>query len=194
MITTDSSAKKIEGTDNWRGIFDAQNGTAEAVDQLTEDVAIVINGNKTTHTGGAASGQYVLVRNSTITDITDGLYTAAKAIPSNTAIDKTYLTAVSGGGLNALNSNMVKLYEAGNIAKQASKLFPLVINDSYLVITTGGAGARCSATVVMRSSNNTILLSLASGSDVTVTGDSSGMTIANANASYGANYFIIKLG
>ena len=106
MITTDSGAKKIEGTDNWRGIFDAHNDTADALEQLAEDTAIIVNGNKTSHTGGAASGQYVLVRNSTITDITDGLYTAAQAIPANTAIDKTYLTAVSGGGLNALNSNI----------------------------------------------------------------------------------------
>lgn len=108
MITTGSGAVKLEGTDNWRNIFDAQNETAEAVDQLTEDMAIIVSGNQTSHTGGAAAGQFVLVRNSTITDITDGLYTAAQAIPANTTIDKTYLTAVSGGALNALNSKLGK--------------------------------------------------------------------------------------
>ena len=73
----------------------------------------------------------MLVRNSTITDITDGLYTAAQAIPANTVIDKTYLTAVSGGGLNALNSKLndyVRIVSftganTGSIAAGATKSF-----------------------------------------------------------------------
>ena len=72
------------------------------------DIAIIIDGNQTTHTGGVAIGEFVLVRNSTISGITDGVYTAAQAIPANTAIDSTYLTAVDGGGLNALNSKIAK--------------------------------------------------------------------------------------
>ena len=70
------------------------------------DIAIIINGNKTTHTGGAAQGDFVIVRNSTINGITEGLYTAAQAIPANTAIDSTYLTAVDGGGLNAVSDHI----------------------------------------------------------------------------------------
>ena len=96
---------------------------------------IEINGNSTTHTGGAAQGDFVIVRNSTITGITDGLYTAAQEIPANTVIDSTYLTAVDGGGLNAVlkpseiakqvgtatignavkNTSSVNLYKAGNV-------------------------------------------------------------------------------
>lgn len=33
MITTNTGAKKIEGTDNWRGIFDAHNDSVDAHDQ-----------------------------------------------------------------------------------------------------------------------------------------------------------------
>ena len=66
------------------------------------EIGIVVNGNKSAV--AATTGQYVILRNSTITGKTDGLYTAAQAIPANTAIDGTYLTEVSGGGLNALGS------------------------------------------------------------------------------------------
>ena len=74
--------------------------------QLDDDLAIVVNGNKTTYASGAAIGDYVLLRNSTITGCDDGAYIAAKAIPANTAIDSTYLTAVSGGVANALNGKI----------------------------------------------------------------------------------------
>ena len=66
-------------------------------------LGIVINGNSTPV--GASAGQYVIVKDSTISGVTDGLYTAAQAIPANTAIDATYLTAVSSGGLNSLLSS-----------------------------------------------------------------------------------------
>lgn len=71
---------------------------------LSSALAIVVDGNKSTIS--ASYGQYVLVKNSTIANVSDGLYTAAQTIPANTAIDATYLTAVSGGGLNALASNV----------------------------------------------------------------------------------------
>lgn len=104
MITTDTGAKKIENSDNWRQIFDAHNDSVDAEDKIVPEMAPIVNGNKSTV--GAAIGEYVLVRNSSITGITDGAYTAAKAVPANTTIDSTYLTAVgTGGALNALNSN-----------------------------------------------------------------------------------------
>lgn len=86
------------------------------------DIAIIIDGNQTTHTGGAAIGEFVLVRNSTISGITDGLYKAVQAIPANTAIDSTYLTAVDGGGLNAvvksLNDNIENIITVDIIQEQ----------------------------------------------------------------------------
>ena len=69
-------------------------------DVTADMLGIVINGNSTPV--GASIGQYVIVKDSTITGITDGLYTAAQAIPANTAIDATYLTAVSDGAINDL--------------------------------------------------------------------------------------------
>lgn len=67
---------------------------------LANALAIVVDGNKSAVS--ATVGQYVIVKNSTITSVTDGLYTAAQAIPANTAIDATYLTSISNGGLNSV--------------------------------------------------------------------------------------------
>lgn len=116
MITTDTGAKKIEATDNWRGIFGAHNDTVDAYDRhieaLQDALGVVVDGDQSAVS--ASIGQYVILKNSSIVDsgddlLPDGLYTAAQAIPANTSIDKTYLTAVSGGGLNALNSNLTDL-------------------------------------------------------------------------------------
>lgn len=67
---------------------------------LSNALAIVVDGNKSTMS--ASYGQYVLVKNSTIANVSDGLYTATKTIPADTAIDATYLAAVTRGGLNDL--------------------------------------------------------------------------------------------
>lgn len=66
------------------------------------DLGIVVNGNKAALS--AAVGQFIILKNSTISGRSDGLYTATKAIPANTVIDSTYLTAVYRGGLNAVKN------------------------------------------------------------------------------------------
>jgi len=81
---------------------------------LANAMAVVVDGNKSAVS--AAVGQYVLVKNSTITSISDGLYTAAQAIPAATAIDATYLTAVSKGGLNALVQEVMALPLIANVS------------------------------------------------------------------------------
>lgn len=123
MITTDTGAKKIENSDNWRQIFDAHNDSVDAEDKIVPEMAPIVNGNKSTV--GAAIGEYVLVRNSSITGITDGAYTAAKAIPANTTIDSTYLTAVgTGGALNALNSNIIGKLDSVTITTGTFTCYP----------------------------------------------------------------------
>lgn len=75
---------------------------------LANALAVVVDGNKAA--GSAAVGQYVLVKNSTITGITDGLYKAAKVLPANTTLDGTYFsTAVTAGGLNSLKAALSSL-------------------------------------------------------------------------------------
>lgn len=68
----------------------------------TQDAAIgiVITGKRPSI--AVTTGQYVIVRNSTISGITDGLYTANAALSPSTDVTAANLTAVSGGGLNSL--------------------------------------------------------------------------------------------
>ena len=78
---------------------------AENAEQtIMESIAILVTGN--TSATGASAGQYVYVKGSSITGITDGLYKASQAIPANTVIDSSYLTAVPNGGMNSLNDRI----------------------------------------------------------------------------------------
>ena len=86
---------------------------ADKLDATQSDIAIIIDGNQTTHTGGVAVGEYVIVRNSTISGIADGLYKVVQAIPANTAITSAYLEAVDGGlgsEVASLNSKIEDKY------------------------------------------------------------------------------------
>lgn len=104
---------KIQSVDE-NGVPTRYAGDAPPGGDVTADMlGIVINGNSTPV--GASVGQYVIVKNSTISGITDGLYTAAQTIPANTAIDSTYLRAVSNGGLNSIATNVYSLSAAANV-------------------------------------------------------------------------------
>ena len=68
------------------------------------EIGIVITGARPAV--AVSAGQYVIVRNSTISGISDGLYTANSALSTNTNVTASKLTAVSKGGLNALNDGL----------------------------------------------------------------------------------------
>ena len=65
-------------------------------------IAIVADGD--THVAITA-GQYVYVRNNTHS-LAEGLYTASSNVSANANITSSNMTAVTGGGLNALNSKL----------------------------------------------------------------------------------------
>ena len=124
--STNFGLKTTGDNDQWRNTLDYHNENMGVIDAVLANnqnaLGIIVDGNKAAVS--ATTGQYIILRNSTITGKTDGLYTAAKSIPANTAIDGTYLTAVSGGGLNALNDKIattsvttvgkVKYWKSGN--------------------------------------------------------------------------------
>ena len=124
--STGQVLKKTSSTD-----YDTEWGN---VGDVTADMlGIVIDGNSTPV--GASAGQYVIVKNSTISGVTDGLYKAALAIPANTAIDATYLTAVSNGGFNSLGGALSKYGKVlwdGNLSGAGSITVPDL--DSYALI------------------------------------------------------------
>ena len=78
---------------------------APIMKNLHDGIAIVIDGNKAKV--AADKGQYILLKNSTITGKEDGGYTAAKDIPADTVLDDTYLsTKLSEGIANSLNDQI----------------------------------------------------------------------------------------
>lgn len=106
-----------------------------AYEESLEDIAIVVKGDKTTNPSGASIGQYVVVRNSTITGVTDGLYTAVQSIPYNTSIDSTYLsTALPNGIANTLSGRIENVCERYAINGGQSETF-LANAGSVILIT-----------------------------------------------------------
>lgn len=109
---------------------------SQAITNLQNEIGIVCTGNSCAIS--ASTGQYVVLKNSTISGRADGLYTAAKTIPANTEIDSTYLTAVSSGGLNDLK---------GKVDSLNSKLAALPVINSGIVTCTQ-ALASCTGTLI----------------------------------------------
>ena len=100
MDTIDEAVGDIGETDIATQLGDIRGG-----------MAIVSTGN--TH-DAIAAGQFVYVMGHDTLD--DGLYTANSALAANATLSSSNLTAVSGGGLNALNSNLTSLSDQiGNI-------------------------------------------------------------------------------
>lgn len=142
--TTNTGAKKIDQNEQWRNILGIHNDTVDAYDEhiakLDESIAIVSDGN--TH-GAIASGQYVYVKNHGT--LTEGLYTANSAISANATLSSSNVTAVSGGGLNALNSNIAQkqdiltrplcssdVIEYGPFQSTAGQEQPLITASTYV--------------------------------------------------------------
>ena len=67
---------------------------------MANELDIVIYGDSSTV--NITAGQFVSVRNSTITGITDGIYKAANNISANTSINSSDLIAITSGALNEL--------------------------------------------------------------------------------------------
>ena len=75
--------------------------------QLKSDIGIVENTNTATH--NISAGQYVIWKGD--------LYTASDAISSGATLSNANLTAVSGGGLNALNGNIESAFAYGSTSE-----------------------------------------------------------------------------
>lgn len=106
--TTNIGLKKIDGSENWRKIFDYHNDSADKTDSavaaVQDGLAIVANGN--TH-AAVAEGQFVYVRNHST--LAEGLYKASSAIGTNAALSTSNLTADGSGGLNDLQEQVTSL-------------------------------------------------------------------------------------
>ena len=83
----------------------ANASTAADLSQLAGEVGIIVTGD--TAAVNVSEGQYVIVQDSTISGITDGLYKAAANVSAGTAFVSANLSAVSGG----LGSEVTSLFD-----------------------------------------------------------------------------------
>ena len=115
---------------------------AQAIAKLDESIAIVSNGN--TH-AAIAAGQYVYIKGHET--LAEGLYTANSAISANATLSNSNVTAVSGGGLNALNSNLANKSNYFTATKNRLNILdtttPITIlaNKSIIVDLNAGTGS-----------------------------------------------------
>lgn len=146
----------------------------ERTSKLESEIGIIVDGNKSAQ--GAAIDQYIILKNSTISGCDDGVYTAAKAIPANTVIDSTYLTAKSNGVANALKSEIDAL--GSKITNKAVRLVPryikqrVTLNNGYTDITLPTNSEVTASNFVCHILADAWPLSSWSGASVTMNGNS----------------------
>ena len=87
-------------------LFNTGYGLQDQLDGVKNGIAIVATGN--TH-AAITSGQYVYIQDHGT--LAEGLYRATANIAANGTLSGSNVTAVSGGGLNALNSKIPKYYQ-----------------------------------------------------------------------------------
>ena len=73
---------------------------------VVSSVAIMNNGD--TAQSSISSGEFVYIRNHST--LAEGLYEASTAIAANVTLSSSNVTAVPGGGINALNSRINSIY------------------------------------------------------------------------------------
>lgn len=131
VVTIDGSDLAINASDS--------TSIDQTITNIENDIAILVNGDEANV--NIAAGQYVLVQNSSIVGIIDGLYQAANAITANTTITSADLTTVSNGGLNSLLDKTDKLYhvEVLNDATSIQDIFTRMRNGGG-IRGTGGVG------------------------------------------------------
>jgi hypothetical protein len=131
-ITAISTPEAFDST-KWAdvSVTDEIGGVKNTLTQLETEIGIVVDGKSCAL--GASQGQYVILKNSTISGKTDGLYTAAQAIPAGEQNVTAAMLSnpISGGGLNSLVNSLkwVKIKEPLN----NNETFRLVGYNEYLI-------------------------------------------------------------
>lgn len=144
---------------------------AQGVSKLDESIAIVSNNN--THVAISA-GQYVYVKGHST--LSEGLYTAKSAIAANAALSTSNLEAVSGGGLNALNSNI------GNDIKfdrseATTHNFTFPRQSANLIFVNGSGGSRQYVAYVYNSTDSLTIGEIFKGAGISISNNDSTLSL-----------------
>ena len=121
-LTTTSEGSVLDARQG-KALGDRTTANESAVSAIRNSIAIVASGN--TH-GAITAGQYVYVHSHS--SLSEGLYIASTNISANGTLSTSNLTAVSGGGLNALNGNISALN--GNIRKVMYADYDIALTSS----------------------------------------------------------------
>ena len=166
---------------------------------LENGLAIVVDGKKTAYSSGAAVGDYVLVKNSTITDIADGLYKAAKVIPYNTTVDKTYFTACTkglGGEVASLNEQIgaFQLVALSSFTQSTSKTYNVPSNSRHLLLVTSPGTTYMGLFNVFSGGQGQMYVGdISKGSNISYTTETNSITITGASSSSGTGVYAYDL-
>ena len=160
---------------------------------------IVENGNAASHT--ISKGQYVIWKGV--------LYTADAAIASGTTLAASggnkNLTAVSGGGLNALNADIVSLNSSisvldesklkfvavGSVTSSASKIVTVTNNGKYLIAAIAGSNRTGLYAASASSSGGISITTLFEASALTVASSADNKITFSSSASTSTSVYIL---
>ena len=138
VVTADASTLEMSSTDS--------TSIEDTITNVEKDIAILINGS--TAAVNVAAGQYVLVQNSGMTGVQDGLYVSNTAVPAGTPFTAAYLDAVSNGGMNSLNDKLTLkelVVNVGTITLNASGYYAFTdynnqgVNTVFALVRSWGA-------------------------------------------------------
>lgn len=124
-------------------------------------LAIVADGD--TH-AAITAGQYVYVRNNTHS-LAEGLYVASANVSANGNITGSNMTAVSGGGLNALNSKIANFNSVhAGVLPNTTYEITLDADSTYLISHMTSSDTSQRLIMIMVRNNNYGVLELGKGS------------------------------
>lgn len=106
VVTASGADLNINASDN--------TSIDQTITNIENDIAIIINGS--TSAKNVTAGQYVLVQNSGMTGVPDGLYISNTSVSAGTPFTSAYLDAVTNGGLNSLNDHIAKIESETTLA------------------------------------------------------------------------------
>ena len=133
VVTADASTLEMSSSDS--------TSIDDTITNIENDIAILIN--VSTAAVNVSAGQYVLVQNSGMTGVQDGLYISNTAVPAGTPFTSAYLDAVSNGGLNSLNDHIANITESITWTPTINGITYTDLTDNYAVRTGNLVIARC---------------------------------------------------
>ena len=138
VVTADASTLEMSSSDS--------TSIDDTITNIENDIAILIN--VSTAAVNVAAGQYVLVQNSGMTGVQDGLYKSNTAVPAGTPFTAAYLDAVSNGGLNALDNRISTLCGYPVVTQTFSHRVITQYGESYTASADCWLNVRCKASGV----------------------------------------------